>query len=106
VGGFIGGFEFWGAFWMINRGEFVVVCVADCGVSQPLIWRRKIRHVFELYFGGRQRGIRGSVEADSCAVERQAKGQATTSASATADPFGDDNKKGNGNSTFLRCAAE
>jgi len=51
--------EFWGVFLMVNRGEFVVVCVANCGVSQPLNWGLKIRHIFELYFEGRQRGIRG-----------------------------------------------
>ena len=46
----LGVFEFWGVFWTVNRGEFVVVCVANCGVSQPLIWRLKIRHIFGPYF--------------------------------------------------------
>jgi hypothetical protein len=55
----VGVFDFWGVFWMVKRGEFVVVCAAIVVFSQPLIWRLKIRHIFGLYFGGRQRGIRG-----------------------------------------------
>jgi hypothetical protein len=65
----LGVFEFWDVFWMVKRGDFEVVRVANCGVSQPLIWLRKMRHVFELYFLGRAGdGVVGSL--GWCWVER------------------------------------
>jgi hypothetical protein len=33
-------------------GEFVVVCVVNVVVQQPLIWARKIRHAFWILFLG------------------------------------------------------
>jgi hypothetical protein len=36
---------------VVNRGEFVVFCVADVVFLMPLFGRRKIRHGFKIIFG-------------------------------------------------------
>jgi hypothetical protein len=35
---------------MVNRGEFVVICVVKGGVLAHTFSPRKIRHEFEIYF--------------------------------------------------------
>jgi hypothetical protein len=35
---------------VVFGGGFVVICMVNCGASWSLIWDRKIRHVFALYF--------------------------------------------------------
>ena len=46
----LGYFDFLWCLWMVNRGEVVVICVANVVNGRSLFRGRKIGHSFQLYF--------------------------------------------------------